>query len=63
MELVNSQFVDVVIEGKSIIVKIEAGALKGQIELPFIALLKELAKKSDNAIDDVLVELVEKALA
>lgn len=63
MELVDTKYVDVVVEGKSVKVKIDAGLVKGEIEIPLIEILKELAKKSDNTVDDALVALVEKALA
>lgn len=62
MELVDTKFVDVVIEGGIVKLKVDGGLVKGQLELPLIAILKELAKQSDNKIDDSIVELVEKAL-
>lgn len=63
MELVDTKHIDVVVEGKAVKIKIEAGLVKGEIEIPIIEILKELAKKSDNKIDDAIVDLVEKALA
>lgn len=63
MELVDTKYVDVVVEGKAIKVKIDAGLVQGEIILPLVEILKQLAAKSDNKIDDAIVELVEKALA
>jgi len=62
MELVDSKYVDVLVEGGIVKVKVDGGLLKGQLELPLIEILKELAKKTDNKIDDQIVALVEKAL-
>jgi hypothetical protein len=62
MELVDTKYVDVVVEGGIVKLKVDAGVVKGQLELPLVEILKELAKKSDNKIDDTIVELVEKAL-
>ena len=63
MELLDTKYIDVVIEGKTVLVKIDGGVLKGQLEIPLIEILKQLAAKSDNTLDDALVALVEKALA
>jgi len=62
MELVDTKYVDVVVEGGVVKLKIDAGVVKGQLDLPLVAILKELAKQSDNKIDDTIVDLVEKAL-
>ncbi len=62
MELVDTKYVDVIVEGGVVKLKLDGGVVKGQLELPLVEILKELAKKSDNKIDDGIVELVEKAL-
>lgn len=43
--------------------KHEFGSVELNVKLPLIAVLKMAAAKSDNKIDDQLVELVEKALS
>lgn len=62
MELVDTKFVDVIVEGGVVKLKVDGGLVKGELQLPLVQIMKELAKKSDNKIDDALVELVEKAL-
>lgn len=62
MELVDTKYVDVVVEGGIVKLKVDGGLVKGQLELPLVEILKQLAKQSDNKIDDSIVELVEKAL-
>lgn len=62
MELVDTKFVDVVVEAGIVKVKVDGGLVKGELQLPLVEIMKELAKKSDNKVDDALVELVEKAL-
>lgn len=49
-----------IIDTKYVDVKLDQGKIL--VELPLIEVLKEFAQKSDNKIDDALVELVEKAL-
>lgn len=49
--LLDSKYVDIAIDGGSI-----------EVRLPVVDLLRELAKRSDNKLDDALVELVAKAL-
>lgn len=51
MKLLDTTYVDI---------KIEDGIIK--IELPLVSVLETLAKDSSNKVDDVLVELVKKAL-
>lgn len=51
--IVDSQYADL---------KLVDGKLQLVVEVDLIAELKKLAAKSDNKIDDALVELVEKAL-
>lgn len=62
MDLVDTKYVDAVLEGKSLLIKIEAGVIKGTLEIPVVDILKELAKKTDNKVDDTLVALLESAL-
>ena len=50
----------VILDSKFIDAKIEEGKIV--VEFSLIEVLKDLAGKSDNKIDDALVELVEKAL-
>lgn len=63
MELVDTKYVDVVVEGGIVKLKVDGGLVKGELQLPLVEILKELAKKTDNKIDDAMVELIEKALA
>lgn len=63
MELLDTKHVDIIVEGKIVKIKLEAGLVNGVIEIPLIEILKQLAAKTDNKIDDAIVELVEKALA
>ena len=49
-----------ILDSKYVDIKLDAGKIV--VELPLVEVLKEFAKKSDNKIDDALVELVEKAL-
>lgn len=52
MLVIDSKYVDLKIEGGKIVV-----------EVPLVELLKEVAAKSSNTIDDKLIELLEGALA
>lgn len=51
MDIIDSKYVDLkVVEGKIV------------VELPLVGILRELALKSDNKLDDKLVDLIEGAL-
>lgn len=50
----------VLLDSKFVDIKIEAGKIA--VELPVVEVLRELAKRSDNTLDDSLVELVAVAL-
>jgi len=50
--IIDTQVVDVALKDGKVVV-----------EVPVVALLKELAKKTDNKIDDSIIEIVEKALS
>lgn len=63
MELVDTKYFDVVIEAGVAKVKIEAGPLKGLIELPLSVLIDAAVKATDNTMDDAIAEIVKKALA
>lgn len=62
MELVDTKYIDVVVEGKAVKVKFEAGPVTGELKLPLVELLKQLATKTDNKVDDKLVEMLDAAL-
>lgn len=49
--LLDSKYVDIKVAGGRIVV-----------ELPLVEVFAELAKQSDNTVDDALVELLRKAL-
>jgi len=51
----------IVVDSKYVDLKVEGG--KVVAEFPLIELLRELAKSTDNTLDDTLVGLIEKALA
>jgi hypothetical protein len=65
MELVDTKYVDVGAEGKGLVIKLGApGALvEGEIKISIIAALKELAKNTDNKLDDSIIAIVEAAFA
>jgi hypothetical protein len=62
MELLDTKHVDVVVEAGIVKLKLDLGLVDGQINLPLVEILKVLAKKTDNKIDDGMVEMIEKAL-
>ena len=48
------------LDSKYVDISINAGAI--ELKLPLVEVLRELAKRSDNTVDDSLVELVAIAL-
>ena len=63
MELVDTKHFDIVVEDMGIIkLKMEAGPVKGLVEVPLLAMLEAYAKSTKTQLDDAGLEAVKKLL-